>query len=86
MLRVRTHPGEVLAMRPHGLSSAELGRAIGVAGTQISNVVRQRRDMSADTAIRLGDSLGLIPASVPIAYDLSVAEAEHNYSGIQRRA
>src|SRR5271163_531740 len=46
MPRVRTHPGEVLAeeyMHPLGLSSAELGRAIGVAGNRISDIVRQRR-------------------------------------------
>jgi antitoxin HigA-1 len=65
MLRVRTHPGEVLAMHPLGLSSAELGRAFGVAGTRISNIVRQRRDMSADTAIRLGRFLRVDPRFWP---------------------
>lgn len=92
MPRVRTHPGEVLAeeyMHPLGLSSAELGRALGVAGNRISDIVRQRRDMSADTAIRLGRFFGVDPRfwlNLQSAYDLSVAEAEHDYSGVRRRA
>ena len=57
MPRVRTHPGEILAeeyMRPLGLSANALGRAVGVPGNRISDIIRQRRDVSADTAIRLG--------------------------------
>src|SRR5271155_1166786 len=92
MPRVRTHPGEVLAeeyMQPLGLSSAELGRAIGVAGNRISDIVRQHRHVSADTAIRLGRFFGVDPhfwLNLQDAYDLSVAEAEHDYSDIRRRA
>ena len=58
-MRVRTHPGEVLSeeyMKPLGLSANELARALAVPGNRISDIVRGRRDLSADTAIRLGRS------------------------------
>ena len=57
MPRVRTHPGEILVeeyMKPLGLSANALAQAIDVPGNRISDIVRGRRDVSADTAIRLG--------------------------------
>ena len=60
-MRVRTHPGEVLSeeyMKPLGLSASELARALDVPGNRISDIVRGRRDVSADTAIRLGRYFG----------------------------
>ncbi len=92
MPRVRTHPGEVLAeeyMGPLGLSANALGRAIGVPGNRISDIVRERRDVSADTAIRLGRFFDVDPRfwlNLQDAFDLSVAESEHDYSGIRKRA
>src|SRR2546430_11020617 len=56
MDRQRTHPGEVLAeesMKPLDLSARALGAAIGVPGNRVSDIIRQRRDVSADTAIRV---------------------------------
>ncbi len=92
MPRVRTHPGEVLDeeyMKPLGLSANGLGRAIGVAGNRISDIVRQRRDVSADTAIRLGRFFEVDPRfwlNLQAAYDLSRAESEHDYSAIRSHA
>ncbi len=92
MPRVRTHPGAVLDeeyMKPLGLSANGLGRAIGVAGNRISDIVRQRRDVSADTAIRLGRFFGVDPRfwlNLQAAYDLSRAESEHDYSAVRPRA
>ncbi len=92
MPRVRTHPGEVLAeeyMKPLGLSASALGRAIGVPGNRISDIVRQRRDVSADTAIRLGRFFEVDPRfwlNLQAAFDLSKAECDHDYSAIQARA
>jgi addiction module HigA family antidote len=92
MPRVRTHPGEVLAeeyMGPLGLSASALGRAIGVPGNRISDILRLRRDVSADTAIRLGRFFDVDPRfwlNLQDAFDLSVAEREHDYSGIRKRA
>jgi antitoxin HigA-1 len=91
MSRLRTHPGEVLAeefMKPLGLSSRALGEATGVPGNRLSDIVRQRRDVSADTAIRLGRYFGTDPRfwlNLQAAYDLSKAEREHDYSKLKRR-
>ena len=91
MPRLRTHPGEVLAeeyMKPLGLSANALGRAIGVPGNRISDVARGRRDMTADTAIRLGRLFRVDPRfwlNLQTAYDLSRAETEHDYSAITPR-
>jgi addiction module HigA family antidote len=57
MVRVRTHPGEILAlefMEPLGLSARAVVQAIGAPGNEVSDLARARRDVSADTAIRLG--------------------------------
>ena len=56
----RTHPGEILNeefLLPLDLSARQLATAIGVPN-RISDLVRQRRSMSADTAIRLGRYFG----------------------------
>lgn len=50
------HPGEILReefMKPLGLSSNALARALHVTPARISEIVRERRGISADTALRL---------------------------------
>lgn len=50
------HPGEVLKedfMVPYNLSSNGLARYIGVTPARINAIVRNRRGISADTALRL---------------------------------
>ena len=92
MPRLRTHPGEVLVeeyMKPLGLSANALAQAIGVPGNRISDIVRQRRDVSADTAIRLGRFFAVDPRfwlNLQAAYDLSRAENENDYSRLRSRA
>lgn len=92
MARLRTHPGEVLAeeyMRPLGLSANALAQAIGVPGNRISDIVRQRREVSADTAIRLGRFFEVDPRfwlNLQAAYNLSRAENENDYSRLRPRA
>jgi addiction module HigA family antidote len=82
MPRVRTHPGEVLAeeyMKPLGLSANGLGRALGVPGNRISDIVRGRRDVSVETAILLGRHFDVDPRfwlNLQTAYDVSRAESE----------
>ena len=57
MTRVRpVHPGEVLKsdfMVPLGLSSTALAAAIGVPPARVSAIVRGRRGITAETALRL---------------------------------
>jgi antitoxin HigA-1 len=89
MGRLRTHPGEVLNeefLKPRNLSARALGSAIGVPGNRISDLIRHRRDVSADTAIRLARYFGTDPRfwlNLQDAYDLSKAESEHDYSALK---
>ena len=50
------HPGEILKrdfMEPFALSSTALARAIGVTPARINDIVRCRRGITAETALRL---------------------------------
>ncbi|MDR2172905.1 MAG: HigA family addiction module antidote protein [Burkholderiales bacterium] len=50
------HPGEILReefMLPLGLSSNALARAIGVTPARVNDIARERRGITADTALRL---------------------------------
>jgi addiction module HigA family antidote len=92
MPRIPTHPGEILAeeyLKPLGLSASALAKAVGVPANRISDILRGRRDVSADTAIRLGRFFDVDPRfwlNLQAAHDLSRAEAENDYSGVSPRA
>ena len=92
MPRIRTHPGEVLQaeyLEPLQMSSAALAKQLGVPANRISDIVRQRRGMTADTAIRLGRYFRTSPdfwMNLQSAHDLSKAAIEHDYSRIPQRA
>jgi antitoxin HigA-1 len=92
MSRIRTHPGEVLReeyLAPLGLSARRLASALGVPSNRISDLARERRDVTADTAIRLGRYFDTDPRfwlNLQLAHDLSKAEAAADYSAIRPRA
>jgi len=51
------HPGEVLReefLEPLGITPAALARALHVSAPTINDIVRERRGITADTAIRMG--------------------------------
>ena len=83
-------PGEILFeefMRPLSISMNRLARDIDVPPNRISAIVRGRRAITADTALRLGKYFGVDPRfwlNLQSAYDLSVAERSHDYSGVAR--
>ena len=55
------HPGETLredVLRPLGLSVNQLARSLAVDATRLNDIVRGRRGISADTALRLARYLG----------------------------
>jgi antitoxin HigA-1 len=91
MARLRTHPGEILReeyLVPLGISARALAKALDVPANRLTEIMRRERDISADTAIRLGRYFGTDPRfwlNLQSAYDLSKAEKEHNYSGIRRQ-
>lgn len=55
------HPGEVLYhdfMEPHGLSQYRVAKDIGVPPIRINEIVKGKRSISADTALRLSKYFG----------------------------
>ena len=77
------HPGEILRedyLIPLGLSANALAKALNVPAPRVNEVVRQRRGVSADTAMRLARYFGGDARSwlnLQAAYDLRVAEIEN---------
>ena len=58
------HPGEMLReefMKPLGLSSNALAMELRVPVTRISEIVRKRRGITADTALRLARYFNMSP-------------------------
>ena len=81
-MRVGTPPGEILIeefMKPLGLSGSELARQLKVPANRVNDIVRGRREISADTALRLARYFGTTPRfwlNAQAGYALSKAEAE----------
>ena len=81
------HPGEILRedyLVPLEMSANALSKALNVPAPRINDIVRERRGVSADTAMRLARYFGGDAHSwmnLQAAYDLRVAEVE-NAEGI----
>jgi len=78
MPRVRTHPGEVLReefLAPLGLSADKLAEAIDVPANQMSEIVQEKRSVTADIALRLAKHFDTTPEfwlNLQMAYDSSI--------------
>jgi addiction module HigA family antidote len=74
------HPGEMLRddfMKPLGLSANALALALRVPVTRISEIVRERRGITADTALRLARYFNMTPQfwmRLQMDFDLESAE------------
>ena len=74
------HPGEILReelMVPLNLSATALARALNVTPARINDIVRERRGITGDTALRLARYFGTDAQSwlnLQSAYDLRAAE------------
>lgn len=74
------HPGEILReeyLAELGMSVNALAKALKVPTPRINDVVRGRRGVSADTALRLARYLGTTPEfwlNLQATHDLRVAE------------
>ena len=75
------HPGEILEeefLKPLGISQTKLAIDIRVPAPRINAIVRGRRAITADTALRLGAYFGMEPQfwlNLQSNYDLGVAES-----------
>lgn len=74
------HPGQFLRdefLEPLGLSVYALARALNVPRPRLNEVVRGRRAVSTDTALRLARYFGTSPefwVNLQVRYDLDIAE------------
>src|SRR5438045_9263374 len=74
------HPGEILRedfLVPLGLSASALAKALNVPSARVNDIIRERRSVTADTAMRLaryygGDARSWL--NLQSAYDLRRAE------------
>ncbi len=89
------HPGEILReeyLLPLGMSANSLAKALNVTPARINDIVRERRGITADTALRLARYFGTDARSwmnLQAAYDLRVAElaqAKHIAATVRPRA
>jgi addiction module HigA family antidote len=87
------HPGEILReefLLPLGLSANALAVALGVPAPRINDIVRERRGISADTALRLARYFGTSAEfwmGLQSDHDLRIAEraANDTLARIRRR-
>ncbi len=74
------HPGEVLReefLEPMGITPYKLAKDIGVLPPRIYEIVREKRGISADTALRLSRYFGLSEnywIRLQAHYDLEIAK------------
>ena len=91
MAREAIHPGEFLSdeLEEIGITATELSRQIDVPPNRVLGIVHGQRNITADTALRLGQFFGTGPElwmNLQKAYDLDKAKAElgKNIHKIQR--
>lgn len=76
------HPGEILReefLKPMSLSVYELARQIYLTRSRVNDIVRERRAITADTALRLARFFGTTPQfwmNMQASYEQRKAENE----------
>jgi len=82
------HPGEHLAefIEELGISQYRLAKTIGVPPIRINAIIKRRRSITADTALRIGRALGTSPdywLNLQRMYDIDVARSTTDVSDIE---
>ena len=73
-------PGEVLSelyLEPYGLTGSALAIALRIPATRVNEILRGRRAITADTALRLASYFGTTPRfwlNLQTEYDLRLTE------------
>lgn len=76
------HPGETIRediLVPLGMSVNQLAKHLGITAARLNDIVRERRGITADTAMRLARYLGTTAdfwLGLQLEYDLRTAERE----------
>ena len=81
MARTPIHPGEILSdeLQELDLSAAELARFLHVPANRVSQILSGKRNITADTALRLGRWFGTGPQlwlNLQQAYDVDLARQQ----------
>ena len=79
--RPAIHPGEILAdeLSEIGLTPTELARQLKVPANRMTQIVRGKRAITGDTALRLAHWFAMSPQfwlNLQVAYDLRLAEQQ----------
>ena len=72
------HPGEILAdeLTEIGMTALELGKRLEVPNNRLYQIINGKRDITADTALRLGQFFGTGPEfwlNLQKSYELDIA-------------
>ena len=81
-MTMATHPGEVLSdeIAARGMSAHRLALELCVAPTRIADILKSRRAVTPETALRLAAYFGgsaRVWLRLQADYDLAVAERKH---------
>ena len=74
------HPGEVLLqefLNPWGVSQNQLAKCMGISTSRLNDIIRARRGITGDTALRLGRVTNTTPEfwlNLQALYDLETAK------------
>jgi addiction module HigA family antidote len=86
------HPGDILKtefMEPFGLSAYRLAKDLHISAPRVNDVVRGKRALTADTAMRLGAYFGTSPQfwlGLQMDYDLRLASKNKALAKVKPRA
>jgi len=83
------HPGRLLRreIESRGLSASRLALDLGVPSGRITDILNERRSITADTAVRLGRYFGNSPQfwlDLQGQYDIAVVERDRGTEIAQR--
>jgi len=73
-------PGEILLeefLKPMDVSQSQLARDINVPANRVSQIINDKRDITADTALRLGIFFGIEPEfwlNLQVRYNMKLAK------------
>lgn len=86
------HPGEIIKedwLLDYGLTQYALAKALNIPHSRLTDIIKGRRGITADTALRLARFYGNTAAfwlSLQADYDLRTADAEKIAAEVQPRA
>ena len=77
------HPGEILKeefLEPMGISVYRLSKETGLSQTRLGQLIKGKRNMSAETAVKLGKFFGVAPEfwmNLQSLYDIEEARKQY---------